>query len=68
MSAALYASIDLCLLLCMPPLIGDRKNVYVYLLKNRCIIAQKKPYKNTIKYSLPFPCLFVLFGGELPFL
>ena len=32
----------------------------VYLLKSRCIIAQPKSYKNAIKHSLQFTCLFVL--------
>ena len=32
-----------------------------YLLKKCRFIAQQKPYKNTIKYSLQFSGLFVLF-------
>ena len=40
---------------------------FVYLKKS-LLIAQQKPYKNTIKSSLQFPYLFVLFGEELLFL
>ena len=57
LTATLYLSIDWSL----------KRMKSVYLLKSRHIISQQKSYKNTIKHSLQFLCLFVLFGGELPF-
>ena len=54
-TATMYPSIDW----------NMEKNQFVYLFKNHCLIAKLKPYKNTIKYSLQFPYIFVLFGQSL---
>ena len=40
----------------------DENNQTVLFIKNCCLIAQQKPHKNTIKYSLQFPSIFIIFG------
>ena len=40
----------------------------LYLFKKSLLIAIQNSYKNTIKYSLQFPYIFIFFGGELLFL
>ena len=37
----------------------------LYLFKKSLLIAKQNTYKNTIKYSLQFPYIFVLFGEEM---